>query len=398
MADNAQVRHLNPVFAGLGTTIFTVMSSLAVAHKAVNLGQGFPEEDGPLEIRAAAAKALLDGPNQYPPMMGLPVLRQALARHAERHYDLKLDWESEIIVTSGATEALADCLIAMLRAGDEAILFEPAYDSYRPIIEAVGAQAVPVRLSPPDWRLPVEAIARAITPNTRVILINSPMNPVGRVFSRDELMALSELAIKHDLRVICDEVYEHLTFDGLQHVPLMTLPGMRARTVRIGSAGKIFSLTGWKVGWIEGPASLIGVIAKAHQFVTFTTPPALQAGVAHGLDHEQRFYVALTKDLQAKRDAISGALSQLGVAMLPCQGTYFATGDYAPLGINEDDVTFAKRLTAEGGVATIPLSVFYSGEAPRTLLRFAFCKSQGTIDEAVRRLNAAFGRLKAGSA
>lgn len=395
MTDNAQVRHLNPVFAGLGTTIFTVMSSLAVAHKAVNLGQGFPEEDGPLEIRAAAAKALLDGPNQYPPMMGLPVLRQALARHAARHYDLKLDWESEIIVTSGATEALADCLIAMLRSGDEAILFEPAYDSYRPIIEAVGAQAVPVRLSPPDWRLPVEAIARAITPNTRVILINSPMNPVGRVFSRDELMALSELAIKHDLRVICDEVYEHLTFDGLQHVPLMTLPGMRARTVRIGSAGKIFSLTGWKIGWIEGPAPLIGVIAKAHQFVTFTTPPALQAGVAHGLDHEQRFYEALTKDLQAKRDAISGALSQLGVAMLPSQGTYFATGDYAPLGINEDDVTFAKRLTAEGGVATIPLSVFYSGDAPRTLLRFAFCKSQGTIGEAVKRLNAAFGRLKA---
>lgn len=396
MTDNAQVRHLNPVFSGLGTTIFTVMSSLAVAHKAVNLGQGFPEEDGPLEIRAAAAKALLDGPNQYPPMMGLPVLRQALARHAERHYDLKLDWESEIIVTSGATEALADCLIAMLRAGDEAILFEPAYDSYRPIIEAVGAQAVPVRLSPPDWRLPVEAIARAITPNTRVILINSPMNPVGRVFSRDELLALSDLSIKHDLRVICDEVYEHLTFDGLQHVPLMTLPGMRARTVRIGSAGKIFSLTGWKVGWIEGPAPLISVIAKAHQFVTFTTPPALQAGVAHGLDHEQRFYAALTKDLQAKRDAISDALSQLGVAMLPCQGTYFATGDYAPLGINEDDVSFAKRLTAEGGVATIPLSVFYSGDAPRTLLRFAFCKSQGTIDEAVKRLNAAFGRLKAG--
>lgn len=396
MSDNTQVRHLNPVFSGLGTTIFTVMSSLAAAHKAVNLGQGFPEDDGPLEIRAAAAKALLDGPNQYPPMMGLPVLRQALARHAERHYDFKLDWESEIIVTSGATEALADCLIAMLRAGDEAILFEPAYDSYRPIIEAVGARAVPVRLSPPDWQLPIDAIARAITPNTRVILINSPMNPVGRVFSHGELSALADLAIRHDLRVICDEVYEHLTFDGLMHIPLMTLPGMRARTVRIGSAGKIFSLTGWKVGWIEGPAPLIGVIAKAHQFVTFTTPPALQVGVAHGLDHEQRFYAALTKDLQAKRDAISGALSQLGVTMLPCQGTYFATGDYAPLGINEDDVSFAKRLTAEGGVATIPLSVFYSGEAPRTLLRFAFCKSQATIDEAVRRLNAAFGRLKAG--
>ncbi len=196
--------------------------------------------------------------------------------------------------------------------------------------------------------------------------------------------------------MICDEVYEHLTFDGLAHIPLMTLPGMRERTVRIGSAGKIFSLTGWKVGWIEGPAPLIGVIAKAHQFVTFTTPPALQAGVAHGLDHEQRFYEALTKDLAGKRDAICGALSKLGVKMLPCQGTYFATGDYAPIGINEDDAAFAKRLTMEGGVATIPLSAFYSGEAPRTLLRFAFCKSQATIDEAVRRLNAAFGRLKAG--
>lgn len=383
---------LNPVFAGLGTTIFTVMSALATTHKAINLGQGFPEEDGPVEIRAAAAKALLDGPNQYPPMMGLPVLRQALARHAMRHYDLSLDWEREIIVTSGATEALADCLIAMLQPGDEAILFEPAYDSYRPIVESVGACAIAVRLSPPDWQLPIEALERAFSPRTKLVLINSPMNPVGRVFSVEELDALAALARKHDAFVICDEVYEHLTFDGLVHVPLMTRPGMRERTVRIGSAGKIFSLTGWKVGWIEGPAELVSVIAKAHQFITFTTPNALQSGVAYGLDHEQRFYEELTRDLQAKRDALVGTLSRLGMKMLPCGGTYFVTGDYAPLGINEDDVTFAKRLTVEGGVATIPLSVFYSGEAPRTLLRFAFCKSDATIREAGLRLTQALAR------
>lgn len=381
----------NPVFASLGTTIFTVMSALATEHKAVNLGQGFPDEDGPLSVREAAARALIDGPNQYPPMMGLPVLRQALARHAQRHYGLDYDWEREIVVTSGATEALTDCLMALLSPGDEAILIDPAYDSYRPIIEAIGARAVGVKLDEDGWRLPLDAIAAAVTARTRLIVVNTPHNPSGRVFGPAEMEGLAAIVRDNDLLLLCDEVYEHLTFDGLTHVPPSTLPGMRARTVRVGSAGKIFSLTGWKIGWIMGPAALIGTISKVHQFVTFTTSPALQIGVAHGLDHEQDWYLALPRIFQARRDALVKGLTAAGFRTMPCEGTYFVTADFGPLGVNEDDVAFAKRLTVRHGVTSIPLSVFYGADAPTRFVRFAFCKKQETIDAGLARLAAMRG-------
>ena len=378
----------NPVFSALGTTIFTVMSALATEHGAVNLGQGFPDEDGPTTIREAAAKALRDGPNQYPPMMGLPLLRQALARHAKRHYDLDFDWEREVVVTSGATEALTDCLIALLSPGDEAILIDPAYDSYRPIIESVGAKAVGVKLDEDGWRLPLGDIAAAVTQKTKLVVINSPHNPSGRVFSRAELEGLAAIVRENNLLLICDEVYEHLTFDSLPHIPLISLPGMRERTVRVGSAGKIFSLTGWKIGWIMGPAALMNVISKVHQFVTFTTAPALQIGVAHGLDHEQDWYLELPRQLQKRRDALVAGLKTAGFRTMPCEGTYFVTADFSPLGVNEDDVAFARRMVLQQGVASIPLSVFYGKDAPTRFVRFAFCKKQTTIEEALARLSA----------
>ena len=376
----------NAVFASLGTTIFSVMSALALEHKAVNLGQGFPDEDGPLSIREAAAKALIDGPNQYPPMPGMPVLRQAISRHAKRHYDLDFDWESEVVVTSGATEALTDCLMGLLNAGDEAILIEPAYDCYRPIVEAMGAKAVGVKLDEQGWRLPLGAIEAAVTPLTKLIVINSPHNPSGRVFSRQELEGLADIVKAHDLLLICDEVYEHLTFDGLPHLPMIAMPGMRERTVRVGSAGKIFSITGWKIGWITGPAALIGVIMKAHQFVTFTTSPALQIGVAHGLDHEQDWYMELPRQFQKRRDALVAGLQKAGLKTMPCEGTYFVSADFSPLGFNGDDIAFAKALTIDKGVTSIPMSVFYGQDAPAHFVRFAFCKRQETIDGALQRL------------
>lgn len=374
-------------FSRLGTTIFSVMSALALEHKAVNLGQGFPDEDGPLSIREAAAKALLEGPNQYPPMPGIPQLRQALARHAKRHYDLDLDWQSEIVVTSGATEALTDCLLGLLMPGDEAILIDPAYDSYRPIIEAIGATAIGVKLDEDGWRLPLAAIDAAVTAQTKLILINSPHNPSGRVFSRAELEGLADIVRKRNLLLICDEVYEHLTFDGVPHIPLITLPGMRERTVRVGSAGKIFSFTGWKIGWIQGPAALIGPIMKAHQFVTFTTSPALQLGIAHGLDHEQDWYLELPRQLARRRDSLVAGLTRAGFRTMPCEGTYFVTADFRGLS-NAGDLDFTRALTVEKGVTTIPLSVFYGSDAPQHFVRFAFCKKQETIDAALARLAA----------
>lgn len=376
----------NAAFARLGTTIFTVMSALATEHKAMNLGQGFPDEDGPLSIREAAAKALIDGPNQYAPMPGLPVLRQALARHAKRHYDLDFDWQSEICVTSGATEALTDCLMALLQAGDEAIVIDPAYDSYRPIIEAMGARAVGVPLDLNGWRLPLDAIAAAVSKKTKLIVMNSPHNPSGRVFNRAEIEGLASIVRDNNLYLICDEVYEHLTFDGLPHIPPIALPGMRDRTLRVGSAGKIFSITGWKVGWAMGPAALVSTVMKTHQFITFTTSPALQIGVAHGLDHEQDWYLALPKELQRRRDVLVAGLNRSGFRTMPCEGSYFVAADFSQQGVNVGDVEFARKLTVERGVTTIPLSVFYGANAPQHLVRFAFCKAQATIDAALERL------------
>jgi aspartate/methionine/tyrosine aminotransferase len=379
----------NPVFAGLPTTIFTVMSALAVEHGAVNLGQGFPDEDGPETIRATAARALLEGPNQYPPLRGRPELRRAIAAHAKRFYSLDLDPDLNVVVTSGATEALTACIMGLAGQGGEIVLIDPAYDSYRPIAEAVGATIRTVTLTPPDWRLTEQALSAAVTANTRALVINTPMNPIGRVFDREELEIVARLISNTNATVICDEVYEHLVFDGRNHLPLMTLPGMRDRVVRCGSAGKMFSLTGWKVGWVTGSAAPIEVIAKTHQFLTFTTPPGLQLGVAHGLDHEIDFTLNLTGELQHNRDLLAGGLSRLGFEVLPSEGTYFLTAGISDL-TNEPDRAFCERLVREAGVAAVPLSAFFSGGKPDRFVRFAFCKRRAVIEDALSRLQSYF--------
>ncbi|HEX2591045.1 MAG TPA: aminotransferase class I/II-fold pyridoxal phosphate-dependent enzyme, partial [Rhizomicrobium sp.] len=274
----------NPIFAGLPTTIFTHMSALAVQYGAINLGQGFPDEDGPIAIRQAASKALLEGPNQYPPMKGRIELREAIARHAKRFYDLNFNPDSDVVVTSGATEALTASIMGLVGKGGEVVLIEPAYDSYPPIAEAVGATVRRVKLAPPDYRLNEAALREAFTANTKALVINTPLNPIGRVFDREELEIIARVVRDSDANVICDEVYEHLVFDGRPQIPLITLPGMRERVVRVGSAGKMFSLTGWKIGWVTGAPALIDVVGKAHQFITFTTIPAAQLAIAYALE------------------------------------------------------------------------------------------------------------------
>jgi len=386
------MKPLNPTFADMGTTIFTVMSALANQHGAVNLGQGFPDMDGPVELRERAAQALIEGPNQYPPMMGMDVLRQALAGHAKRFYDLNYDWRSEIVVTSGGTEALTASIMGLVKPGDEVVLIEPAYDSYRPIVEAVGGIAKPIRLAAPAWRLTEAALAGVFTDKTKVVLLNSPMNPAGKVFSTDELELLGRFLTRFDALAICDEVYEHLTFDGLKHMPLATYPDLFGRCVRVGSAGKMFSLTGWKVGWVEGPAALIGAVAKAHQFITFTTPNALQIAVAHGLTTKENFFLDLTRELQGNRDFLAASLKDIGFDPLPAQGTYFLTTDIGKLRFNGSDVDFCKHITEHARVAAIPVSVFFTGDAPQHLVRFAFCKQRPVLEEAVRRLSDHFKR------
>ena len=381
----------NPVFAGLPTSIFQHMTFLALDHQALNLGQGFPDEDGPLSLRAVAAKALTDGPNQYPPSKGLAALRQAVSAHAREYYGLTYDPEDEVVITSGGTEALGACILATASVGEEFVLVEPTYDSYRPIVQSTGAVIRTVKLTPPDLKLTEAALRAAIGPKTRAVLINSPHNPAGRVFTRAELETLARVVADTDAVVICDEVYEHLTYDGRPHIPFATLPGMRERTLKIGSAGKIFSLTGWKVGWVAGPRELVSVVTKAHQFLTFTTPPALQQGVAHGLAQEMEFPRALTARLQANRDILAAALDRMGFQVLPCEGTYFLTAGIAGL-TNEKDFAFCERLIREAGVALIPLSAFYADGTPDTYVRFAFCKKQALIEEAVARLETYFAR------
>ncbi len=384
----------NPVFASLPTSIFTVMSALAVRHKAINLGQGFPDIDGPEAVRAVAARALMDGPNQYPLMRGMMELRRALSAHAAKFYGLAYDAESEVLVTSGATEALAAAIFGLVARGDEIVLIEPHYDAYRPIAEAAGAVVKAITLSPPGWRLTAEALASAITPRTRAILMNTPLNPVGRVFDAEEMQALADAVARSNAVVICDEVYEHLTFDGRPHIPLATLTAangaaMKDRCVRIGSAGKIFSLTGWKVGWVMGPKPLIDVLANVHQFLTFTTPPAQQLGVTHGLEREMDFPLALTQRLEGNRDVLARGLQEIGFDVLPSEGTYFLTARIDGLS-NEKDLAFCERMVRQAGVAAIPLSSFFAGGTPDIYVRFAFCKQRSLLEEALTRLKASF--------
>ena len=391
------VKPANMLLSGIGTTIFTVMSALAVEHDAINLGQGFPDTEGPADVVQAAADALRDGRNQYPPMPGLPELRQAVAAANRRFYGLQVDWAREVVVTSGATEAITACLIAVVNPGDEVVLIEPLYDTYAPVVRLLGAVPRFVRLQPPDWSLPRAALADAFGPATKAILLNSPMNPCGKVFTEEELGFIAELVLRHDAYAICDEVYEHLTFDGARHVPLMTLPGMRERTMRIGSAGKTLSLTGWKVGYVTAPAAIATNVAKAHQNLTFTTAPNLQRAVAVGLGRDDAYFASLSGALQAKRDRLAAGLASLGLTMLPTRGSYFISADFRPLGFNGDDVAFCRYITERAKVTAIPVSAFYDApHAPSHYARFAFCKRDEVLDEAVSRLRKHFGVEPAG--
>lgn len=381
------MKSANSVLSGYGTTVFEVMSRLAMEHGAVNLGQGFPDEDGPKELRQIAADALIKGPNQYPPMMGLPDLRQAVAEHNRRFYGLDVDWQTEIMVTSGATEALSDSIFGLVDPGDEVILIEPLYDCYLPLVERAGGVPKRIRVTPPEWRLDREALRAAFSARTKLVVLNNPMNPAAKVFTREELALIAELVVEFDCYALCDEVYEHLIFDDADHIPLMTLSGMRNRCIRIGSAGKSFSLTGWKVGYITACPALLGPIAKAHQFTTFTTPPNLQAAVAAGLRMGDDYFQQLSSDLQGKRDAFAAGLKTLGFDVAPCAGTYFLTVDCSPfLRDGEDDVDFCKRITADIGVAAVPVSAFYGGDAPVHFIRFCFCKKDAVLEEALDRL------------
>ncbi len=381
----------NNSLSQLGTTIFTVMSALSQEFDAINLGQGFPDQDGPEDVRQEAARVALEGPNQYPPMMGVPDLRQAVAENNRRFYGLDVDWQQQVMVTSGATEALTASLLALLNPGDDVVLIEPVYDCYLPIVELAGATAKMVRLTPSEWALPEADLRSAFSDKTKLIVLNSPMNPTGKVFSRDELTLIAELVQAHDAYAVCDEVYEHLVFPGAEHVPLMSLPGMADRTVRIGSAGKTFSLTGWKVGYLTGAPDLVAAIAKAHQFITFTTPPNLQLGVALGLNKSNDYFNTLAADMAAKRDRLVAGLERVGFDVLPTEGTYFVTADIRPLGIEMDDAAFAQYLVREARVGTVPVSAFYPQSGPTNFVRFCFCKKPEILDEAVARLEAFLG-------
>ncbi len=392
MEDVPNVKSVNSLLAATGTTIFTVMSALAVEHGSINLGQGFPDTDGPADVLKAAADALMDGRNQYPPMTGVPELRQAVAAANARFYGLEVDPAREVVVTSGATEAITACLMAVVDPGDEVVLIEPLYDTYAPVVRLLGATPRFVRLEPPHWELPRAELAAAFGPKTKAILLNTPMNPTGKVFTAAELGFIGELLVQHDAYAVCDEVYEHLTFDGRRHIPLMTLPGLRDRVMRIGSAGKTFSLTGWKVGYVTASAALATVVAKAHQNLTFTTPPNLQRAVAVGLAKDDAYFEGIGTALQAKRDRLAAGLASLGLTVLPAYGSYFVTTDFTPLGFNGDDVAFCRHITEHAGVTAIPVTAFYDQPgAPLHYARFAFCKRDEVLDEAVARLRQHFG-------
>ncbi len=376
----------NELLTATGTTIFTIMSALAVQHGAINLGQGFPDTDGPADVIEAAAAALRDGRNQYPPLTGVPELRQAVAAANRRFYGLEIDPDGGVVVTSGATEAITACLMALVNPGDEVVLIEPLYDTYLPVVKFLGGVPKLVRLDPPDWALPREALAAAFGKRTKLLLLNSPMNPCGKVFSRAELAFIADLLVAHDAYAVCDEVYEHLVFAPARHVPLMTLPGMAARCLRIGSAGKTFSLTGWKVGYVSGPQALATLVAKAHQNLTFTTPPNLQRAVALGLAKPDAYFEGLAADLRAKRDILAAGLAKLGFGVLDADGSYFITADFSTLGFEGDDLAFCRTITEEARVAAIPVSAFYPADAPRHYARFAFCKQDSVLREALGRL------------
>jgi N-succinyldiaminopimelate aminotransferase len=376
----------NPIYEALPTTIFSVMSGLAREKGAINLGQGYPDAPGPRAILEKAAEATLEGDNQYPPMQGLPELRAAVAEHYRRRQGLAFEWQSEITITSGATEALAAAFLSLIAPGDEVVLFPPLYDSYLPMVRRAGGVPKLVRLDPPGFRITRAALEAAFSPRTRLVVLNNPLNPAATVAPEEDLALLAEFCVAHDAIAVCDEVWEEVVFAPHRHRPLIAFPGMRERTVKIGSAGKMFALTGWKVGFVCAAPALTGLFAKGHQFLTFTTPPNLQAAVAWALGNSEPWFATMAADLAASRDRFAEALRREGFAVLESQGTYFLNVDLAGSGIAESDRDFCFRAVNEAGVAAIPISAFYE-EAPVTsLIRLCFAKKDATLDEGARRL------------
>lgn len=377
---------LNPLYDAMGDTIFDEMSMLARRTGAINLGQGFPEAQGPEALRRAAAEAIVNGNNQYPPMRGAPALREAVARHYGAHQDVQAGPEN-VVVTSGATEALAACIMAVVRPGDEVVIFEPAYDAYRPLIAQAGGVVRAVPLTAPDWRIEPAALEAAIGPRTRALLINDPLNPAARAFSAEEIALVARACVRHDLVAICDEVWEHVLFDGRRHHPLINQPGMAERTAKIGSAGKIFSMTGWKVGFVIAGPQLIEAVARVHQFLTFTTPPGLQTAVAEGLAWPAAWFAEMRAGYQASRDRLEAGLAAEGFTVLASEGTYFSCVDLAASGVGLTGAEFCRRSTVEFGVAAIPLSSFFLDGAPAEhLIRLCFAKFDDTLDRGIERL------------
>ena len=373
---------MNPLYEQMKTSVFERMSALAAEHGAVNLGQGFPDFGWPPEILEAAAKAVVEGSNQYPPSRGLPALRQAVAAHYGRHFGQELAADA-VCVTSGATEALGSAILATVEPGDEVIIFTPAYDSYAPMIRRAGGVPMEVALRPPEWRIDGEALQRAVTSRTRAILFNNPQNPTGRLFGPDELEIVASVARAHDLTVISDEVWEHIVLDGGRFTPLATLPAMAERTIKVGSAGKIFSLTGWKVGWMVAAPALAPVVARAHQFLTFSTAPNLQAAVAFGLNEGDAWLQPMRDRFQRSRDLMTGKLRDAGFTVLDAAATYFLCVDLEASGLDLGDERFAAEAVSRAGVAVIPLSAFAERDPPRHLVRLCFGKKDETIDAGV---------------
>jgi N-succinyldiaminopimelate aminotransferase len=379
------------------TSIFTTMTALAERTGAINLGQGFPDTDGPAEVIQAAADALRAGHNQYASLPGIPALRRAIAEHQARHYGLALDAESQVQVTFGATEGLASALLALVKPGDEVLVLDPSYDSYGPIIRLAGGVARTIALEPPDWRVESEALRAGVSPATKMLLLNSPHNPTGRVFDAQELALLAGVCREHDLIALTDEVYEHLTY-GHRHVPLATLPGMWDRTVTVSSLGKSYSLTGWKVGWATGPAGLIAAVRSVKQFLTFAGGTPFQHAAAAALSRHGAAPEQLALTLSERRDRLAEGLTAIGMRVLPSQGSYFLNADAAPIG-EHDATALCERLPLDAGVVGIPTSVFSVDPAgpTRSLVRFAFCKRAEVLDQAVERLAAWAARREAPS-
>lgn len=376
---------------GIPPTIFTEMSALAVRTQSVNLGQGFPDVDGPPEVIARAVQALETGQNQYAPGPGVPALRQAVARHQQRHYGLDLDPDTQVVVTTGCTEAVAAALLGLVDPGDELVVLEPYYDSYTAMIQMAGGVRRPVTLRGPDFRLDVDELRAAVTPRTRFVLLNSPHNPTGTVLTRAELQAVADLAVEHDLVVITDEVYEHLTFDGVRHLPLGTLPGMAERTVTLSSAGKTFSATGWKIGWATGPAELVAAVRAAKQYLTYVNGAPFQPAIAEALRLPDDYFEGFRASLQGKRDRLIDGLTAAGVTTFAPSGTYFVVADARSLGF-DDGYRLCLELPALCGVVAVPMSPFYENpDGARHLVRFAYCKRDEVLDEAVRRLGTLSG-------